>query len=425
MSKEETEDRVFMVEGMPKFANQPRIQILASSREFWVKVQELLIQRSVQCDHSANPSKLLNQILENRPDALILEMDLIGTSGIEFYTRLRGELGLDAPPCIMISESNDEEVVTSAYEAGAADCLCKPFSIGELMAKLRQNVPRLRKGAGKPSRKVAKLGNFTLIDVVRRGSMSVLYKAFHPRYPGPIALKTLETKSCDLDTLLRFRREVDLLTQLEHPHLAKFCEAGRTRKILYFAMNFIEGKALDLQLKESGPLPWIRVASLIRDLAGAVAHLHAHDILHRDIKPANILLSEAGAVLVDLGLAKHLRDQQLTGSHTMIGTPLYIAPEVLEKDHADERSDLFSLGMVGLQMLLGKEPIEESNLYEIFNRIILNEFCHARDIAGVSKGFAAIIDRLLEVQPSKRFQSALELLGALDKILCVPSGKRK
>ena len=73
-------------------------------------------------------------------------------------------------------------------------------------------------------------------------------------------------------------------------------------------------------------------------------------------------------MLVDFGLAKHVRDQQLTGSHTTIGTPLYIAPESLEKDQTDERSDLFSLGMVGLQMLLGKAPIEEKNLYEIFRR---------------------------------------------------------
>jgi CheY-like chemotaxis protein/tRNA A-37 threonylcarbamoyl transferase component Bud32 len=410
---------IFMIIDDAKVKDVIRVTILGTDGDLGLTIDKTLAQRNVLCTQADQPAQIVEQVLENPPDALIVDMKLPARSGLEFYSRIKGELGLDAPPCLFLSDQNDEESVISAYEVGAADCLCKPFSMGELMAKLRLHVPKLRRSrsSGRIGRD-KKVGRFTITEVILRGSMGVLYKVRHPRYPGPLALKTLETHKCDLDTLLRFRREIDLLTQLEHPHLAKFCEAGRTQKLFYFVMQFIEGTALDVELENVGALHWRRVAKLLRDLASAVNHLHRHGILHRDIKPANILLSEEqGAVLVDFGLAKHVRDQQLTGSHTMIGTPLYIAPESLEKDQTDERSDLFSVGMVGLQMLLGKAPIEETNLYEIYNRLVLSEFCHARDVPNVLPEFARIIDRLLEIDPKDRYQDAKELIKDLEKVL--------
>lgn len=406
-----------MSSGPNTLGQSPRVTILTMDLELGGRIEEVLKKRSVITELSSRPNDCLKNVLETPPDALIVDMKLPNTTATEFYNRIRGEVGLDSPPCLILSESAEEETITRAYEAGAADVLIKPVSTGELMAKLRLHVPKLRRSATGQTDRFNKIGAFKIIEELRRGNMSVLYKATHPRYEGPLALKTLENKKCDLDTLLRFRREVNLLTHLKHPHLAKFCEAGRSRDRFYFAMNFIDGRPLDRVIEEDGALPSQVVLTHLRDLASAIAHLHRHNILHRDIKPANILLGdEKGAVLVDFGLARHIRDQQLTGSHMVIGTPLYIAPECLEKDQTDERSDLFSLGMVGLQMLLGKAPIEGKNLYEIFNRMMLREFPRAKDISGVCKDLAAVIDRLLEIDPRDRFQSADDLVSALDKI---------
>lgn len=406
-----------MSSGRQTIDQPPRVTILTIDRDLGARIEKALNQRSVVTELSVRPNECLSKVLDNAPDALIVDMKLPATTAIEFYNHIRGEVGLDSPPCLILSDSAEEEMITRAYEAGAADFLVKPVSMGELMAKLRLHVPKLRRSSTGQTDRFNKIGAFKIIEELRRGNMSVLYKATHAQYEGPLALKTLENKKCDLDTLLRFRREVNLLTHLEHPHLAKFCEAGRTRDMFYFAMNFIEGRALDKALEEDGALAPQVVLTHLRDLAGAIAHLHRHDILHRDIKPANILLSkEQGAVLVDFGLARHIRDQQLTGSHMVIGTPLYIAPECLEKDQTDERSDLFSLGMVGLQMLLGKPPIEGKNLYEIFNRIMLREVPRAKDISGVCNELAGVVDRLLEIDPKDRYQTATDLVEALDKI---------
>ncbi|MDF1660673.1 MAG: protein kinase [Planctomycetota bacterium] len=406
-----------MSSGRNTLDQPPRVTILTTDRELGARIEKALKQRSVISEQSARPNECLQKVLDNPPDALIVDMKLPSTTAIEFYNRIRGEVGLDSPPCLILSDSAEEEIITRAYEAGAADFLVKPVSTGELMAKLRLHVPKLRRSGTGHTDRFNKIGAFKIIEELRRGNMSVLYKATHPRYEGPLALKTLENKKCDLDTLLRFRREVNLLTHLEHPHLAKFCEAGRSRDRFYFAMNFIDGRPLDSVLEEDGALPSQVVLTHLRDLASAIAHLHRHNILHRDIKPANILLSnDKGAVLVDFGLARHIRDQQLTGSHMVIGTPLYIAPECLEKDQTDERSDLFSLGMVGLQMLLGKAPIDGKNLYEIFNRIMLREFPQAKEVPGVCNDLATVIDRLLEIDPKDRFQSADDLVHALENI---------
>lgn len=406
-----------MSSGQRKVKKAPRIMILTMDRELGARIEAALNKRSVETELSARPNDALASIFDHPPDALIVDMKLPATTAIEFYSRIRGEVGLDSPPCLILSESAEEEVITSAYEAGAADFLCKPVSTGELMAKLRLHVPKLKRSGQGLTDRFQKIGAFKILSELRRGNMSVLYKATHPHYDGPLALKTLENKKCDLDTLLRFRREVNLLTQLEHPHLAKFCEAGRTRDVFYFAMNYIEGSSLDQALEDKGAFPSAVVRTHLLDLASAIAHLHKHDILHRDIKPANILLSkEQGAVLVDFGLARHIRDQQLTGSHMVIGTPLYIAPESLEKEQTDERSDLFSLGMVGLQMLLGRAPIEGKNLYEIFNQIILRELPLAKEVPGVCPELAAVIDKLLEVDPDDRFQCADDLVRRLEEI---------
>lgn len=377
-------------------------------------IMAVLEERSMPCIGFSNPEWALDYVLQNRPQCLIVDVTMPLLSGLEFCERVHGHLGLNAPPTIFLSASHDEELISKAYAAGAVDFLVKPVLIGELMGKLRKVVKSM--GAQKKAeKKLQRLGDYEVIDILARGGMSVIYEARHRDFEKTLAIKVLHTDQCDQDSLLRFRREIQLLASLEHPHLARFIESGRHKDVFFFVMELVEGETLNEHIDLYGPMDWQQAYEVSHQVAQAVQHLHQKQVLHRDIKPANILLEASrGAVLVDLGLAKHFRDLQLTQSDVMIGTPLYIAPEVFEQNLCDERSDLFSLGMVTLQMLMGRRPLLETNLYEIFSLIADKQVPKAEHLDDVPDFFAHAIDRLLEVRSGDRFQSASQYLAVLD-----------
>src|SRR5437762_5873534 len=210
--------------------------------------------------------------------------------------------------------------------------------------------------------------NYELESEVGRGGMGIVYCARDRRLKREIAIKVLPPElAFRADIKSRFLREAETAAQLNHPNIVPIYTVEEKDNLVYFVMALIAGENLGTHLAHTGAMPPVEVRRILREVADALAFAHHRNVIHRDIKPDNILLdSESGrAMVTDFGIARALTDSgdsRLTATGMAIGTPAYMSPEQSAGDRAiDGRSDLYSLGVGGYQMLCGQPPFVASN----------------------------------------------------------------
>jgi len=198
--------------------------------------------------------------------------------------------------------------------------------------------------------------------------MGVVYCARDRRLKREIAIKVLPPElSFRADIRQRFLREAETAAQLNHPNIVPIYTVEERDNLVYFVMAYIKGDNLGVRLQQHGPMPPVEVRRVLREVADALAYAHNRNVIHRDIKPDNIIIDEetGRAMVTDFGIARALTesgDSRLTATGMAIGTPAYMSPEQSAGDRAiDGRSDLYSLGVVGYQMLCGQTPFVASN----------------------------------------------------------------
>jgi serine/threonine-protein kinase len=207
---------------------------------------------------------------------------------------------------------------------------------------------------------------FELEDEIGRGGMAVVYRAKDRRLRRKVALKVLPPELAFRDDVKRrFLREAEMSAQLSHPNIVPIYTVDETDGIVYFAMGLVEGETLAQQLARD-PRPSVdTVRRLLREVAGALDYAHARHVVHRDVKPDNILIEAASgrALVSDFGIARAAEgDQKLTVTGIAVGTPAYMSPEqAMGEREVDGRSDIYSLGIVGYQMLAGELPFKATN----------------------------------------------------------------
>src|SRR5262249_14250974 len=198
------------------------------------------------------------------------------------------------------------------------------------------------------------LGQYTLEEKLGEGGMGAVYRARHSLLRRPTAIKMISSANLGESALARFEREVQTTSQLNHPNTIAIYDYGRTPEgVFFYAMEYLEGTNLDDLVERFGPLPEGRVIHLLRQVCGSLAEAHGKGLIHRDIKPANILLTCRGGVadfvkVLDFGLVKAVGgsgDQaRLTKSDAMVGTPLYLSPEAIERPASvDLRTDIYAI----------------------------------------------------------------------------------
>ncbi len=231
-------------------------------------------------------------------------------------------------------------------------------------------------------RAVTELGQYTLEEKLGEGGMGAVYRARHALLRRPTAIKLLSAGRGDERQIQRFEREVQLTASLTHPNTISIYDFGRTPDgIFYYAMELIDGITLEELVTFGGPQPANRVAHLLTQVCAALSEAHGLGLVHRDIKPANIMLSLRGGVpdhvkVLDFGLAKEVkeRDPAMTASNTLLGTPLYLAPEAItDPEQVGARTDLYALGAVAYQLLTGRPPFEGSSVVEVCSKHLLAE----------------------------------------------------
>jgi len=262
-------------------------------------------------------------------------------------------------------------------------------------------------------------GRYELLELFGKGSFAEVYRARQITLQRDVAVKILsESASEDTDLVKRFHREAEAIARLDHPHIVKIFDHGFEDGIHYYVMNLLP-RTLRALLKPRRPLPLEIILQLARQIASALNYAQStiKNFVHRDIKPENVMLDPShNAILSDFGLVRGDQMARLTIGNLVMGTPIYMSPEQIRGLALDQRSDLYSLGVLLYECATGSPPF----LGEIMS------ICHhhVNDPPPPPKlmnpelpgGVEALILCLLEKAPDRRFQSAAELLAALDAL---------
>jgi len=265
---------------------------------------------------------------------------------------------------------------------------------------------------------VRKVGSSRILREIGRGGMGVVYEAYQEGLDRRVAVKALDTRQARSKELLeRFRREGRAYAQIRHPAVVAVHDLVEKDETLYLVTEFVDGADLRRILSGGGPLPPGCLAALGASLADALDAVHRHALLHRDVKPANVMLSRLGEVkLMDFGILKDPMATELTRAGAVMGTPAYVAPEVLEGEPASERSDLWSLGVTLYEAATGGRPFLGDDFHELFASVRKAKPKRIRDVVpGFPRRLARAIERCLEKRPARRWETAGTLARELER----------
>lgn len=271
--------------------------------------------------------------------------------------------------------------------------------------------------------KPTRIGPYVVSDLLGEGGMARVYRARREGSGRDLALKVLtESKVKRIPEFLsRFQREARAMAALRHPHIVAVEEAGSSDGVHYLAMELVTGESLKDRLGR-GPLSVGEVLRLMAETADAVGTVHAQGILHRDLKPTNIFIQTSGASkLLDFGLAKGKDDGIVTNIGRRLGTPRYMPPEVVRGRSADERSDVYQLGLVYHEALTGRSVIPDMDMYEAL-KMILTDLPPplAGTVVGVTPEVDAVLAGCLAKEPAARFANGLALAAAVARLFSPP-----
>ncbi len=264
-------------------------------------------------------------------------------------------------------------------------------------------------------------GRYTVERELGHGGMATVHLARDARHGRTVAIKVLRPELAQALGGVRFLREINIAAKLQSPHILPLLDSGEADGLLYYVMPYIEGDSLRGLLARQGALVPSEAMRLLRDIVDGLAHAHRHGVVHRDIKPDNVMLADRHALLVDFGVAKAVNDasaqHDLTSIGISLGTPAYMAPEQAAADPAiDHRADLYSVGVMAYEMLAGRPPFSGTPQAVIAAHISQAPEQLLGVRPDVPPAIANLVMRLLEKEPARRFQTADELLAAIESL---------
>ncbi len=259
-------------------------------------------------------------------------------------------------------------------------------------------------------------GEYEVLQELGRGGMAVVYRAREKALEREVAIKVLPfTLAMDDGVVQRFQREARTSAQLEHPHIVPIYRVGHAGQVTYFVMQFLRGQTLGDRLLQDGSLPARDVARLLREVGSALGYAAKQGVVHRDVKPDNIMIDANGrAIVTDFGIARSAAESRLTATGLSVGTPRYMSPEQARAKAMDGRSDLYSLGIVAYEALTGARPFDGEDPFAILMAHINTPPPVPTLVTEEERSVYAVIERLIAKDPDKRYQTADEMLIALD-----------
>jgi serine/threonine-protein kinase len=280
------------------------------------------------------------------------------------------------------------------------------------------------------ARKAQRIGRYKILGELGRGAMGVVYKAEDPNLDRVVALKTIVIEA-DAEGRKEYERrfflEAKAAGKLNHPNIVTVYDFGEEEGVAYLAMELVEGNDLRLRLKESAGqgLPAMDAVDVAQQVAEGLGYAHERGIVHRDIKPGNIMLQPRGqAKIMDFGLARMRVADHKTSTGMVLGTPKYMSPEQVAGQPVDQRSDVFSLGIVLHEMLTGTRLFAGEDTPQIMHNVVHVEH---EPPTRIKPELPAMLDfvvaRALKKDPALRYQDAFELSADLGNCLAELRGK--
>ncbi len=265
-------------------------------------------------------------------------------------------------------------------------------------------------------------GRYRLEREIGRGGMAIVYLARDLKLDRDVAVKVLLGELAFAMGPERFRREINVVSRLSHPHILPIDDYGELEGHLYYVMPFISGETLHKRLERERQLPVSEAVRIAAEVASALDYAHRNGIVHRDIKPENILLQNGEALVADFGIARAITEgggQKLTSTGITLGTPSYMSPEQASADPGiDGRSDIYSLGCVLYEMLAGQPPFSGPTAQAIIARHQLDEAPSLIIVRGtIPEEIEDLVMQALAKLPADRFATAGEFADALKAIL--------
>ena len=278
---------------------------------------------------------------------------------------------------------------------------------------------------GLPTEPIPQIEGFQIVGELGRGGMGVVYRAMHAQSGQTVALKVLPV-AADQMLLSRFSQEIQIARMLDHPSIVRVYDAGFGQSHAWIAMEVLDGFELWEAMPDTRFTLEERVGVIARVAIG-LHHAHEQGIVHRDVKPSNIFLTRDGRVrLLDFGVAK-LRNVRLTKTGKTVGTPQYMAPEQIQAQTVDARTDVFALGAVAYEVLTGVPPWAGENDHQLMMAICtrpprpFTEAFNARNWWGLAphalKNLQRVVHTALTTEPSRRQQTMLEFAEGIERFM--------
>ncbi|MBP3896191.1 MAG: Stk1 family PASTA domain-containing Ser/Thr kinase [Mogibacterium sp.] len=262
-------------------------------------------------------------------------------------------------------------------------------------------------------------GRYELLEKIGDGGMAVVYKGRDKLLNRFIAVKILRPEfTKDATFVENFKRESQAAAGLSHPNIVGVYDVGREGNINYIVMELIDGQTLNKIIEEEAPMDYRKVIDISKQVAAALRVAHKNKIIHRDVKPHNIMITTDGVVkLADFGIARAVNDTTLSTSSKIVGSVHYFSPEQARGNYVDERSDIYSLGIVMYEMLTGKVPFDGENPVTVALKHINEDIVPPRELEpGIPPALERCVMKATNKYQTKRYSSADELIQELDNI---------
>ncbi len=418
-----------------------RVLLVDDEADLLEATAEALQEAGFSVETARDGREALASIEARAPEVVVADVEMPGMNGHELCRRVRAA-GHDEIPFLFCSGLGAPRDRVEGLQAGADDYIVKPAGPDELVLKLTRQVERVRKlraaaSAVPPTLNAAalaaiearllrdggglvRLGRFELREILGRGAMGTVFRAWDVKLERWVAVKTVRAGAgmaafWDDDLVRRLVSEATMVARFNHPHVVAVYDVQDAADAAYIVMELVDGPSLQDLLRGAGRLDPDRALPLLGALASALAAAHAVNLVHRDVKPGNVLLGRDGAIkLTDFGIAAFVSSRMRGAA---FGTPGYVPPETLRGEGIHASSDLFGLGAIAYRCLAGRPAFEGDTPGEILTSTMKGRVPPLRESgAEVPRELEAIVNGLLEPDPKRRIGDAGLLAAELARM---------